>query len=104
MTITGCVAPSVIRVATWRGQLKFLRKSNPRLKVRFFFHEMNAKSVFNGFILFAVYVFLGEKAFLRLFNQAIEDVELWRANEYLVVSCDSEAFSTSWAVDFIKRN
>lgn len=56
-----------------------------------------------NFLLFAVYIFLGEKLSLRVFTQTIEDVELWKANQYLVISCDSEAFSTSWAVNFLKR-
>ncbi|XP_057364549.1 receptor-type guanylate cyclase Gyc76C-like [Daphnia carinata] len=49
-----------------------------------------------------IFIFLGEKISLRKFVQAIEDLEQWRANQYLVISCDSEAFSTSWSTNFLQ--
>ena len=41
---------------------------------------------------------------LRIFIKAIEDQELWRSNQYLVISCDEEAFRTSWAISFLQCN
>ena len=35
--------------------------------------------------------------------QTIQDVEIDRANEYLIIWCESEAYSNSWAVNFFQR-
>ncbi|KAK4023278.1 hypothetical protein OUZ56_008696 [Daphnia magna] len=49
-----------------------------------------------------LFIFLGEKISLRKFVQAIEDLEQWRANQYLVISCDSEAYIASWGTNFLQ--
>ncbi|KAI9557190.1 hypothetical protein GHT06_017002 [Daphnia sinensis] len=52
-------------------------------------------------IIQRLFIFLGEKISLRKFVQAIEDLEQWRANQYLIISFDLEAFSTSWSTNFL---